>query len=252
MAIDVEDLDRFYVSPLGQAVSRQLAVAVSQIWPKQTELADRSDLDDILALGFAGPICAQLWPELRWALLMQQQIGGVAWPSETGNRALVVDDARLPLRDNLRQQILVMHALELSADPLGLLSEVTRVLAPGGRALFIVPNRAGFWARNDATPFGAGRPFSSRQLKQGLRAAGLTPLSTRRALFVSPRYYQGGPRSFFDRGAAFLLPEMSGVLLVEATKLVPARLRPKLRPMRPALIRRPAVSRMGGYVARAP
>ena len=39
------------------------------------------------------------------------------------------------------------------------------MLAPGGRVVFIVPNRSGLWARRDVTPFGYGRPYSLGQLE---------------------------------------------------------------------------------------
>ena len=36
------------------------------------------------------------------------------------------------------------------------LREIWRVLAAGGRVILVVPNRAGIWARTEATPFGHG------------------------------------------------------------------------------------------------
>ena len=36
--------------------------------------------------------------------------------------------------------------------------------------IFVVPNRTGWWARSEATPFGQGRPYSIRQLKNQLKS----------------------------------------------------------------------------------
>ena len=59
-------------------------------------------------------------------------------------------------------------AVQWSPDEAALFAEIRRVLAPGGKAIFLVPNRAGIWARRDATPFGYGRPYSIGQLEKTL------------------------------------------------------------------------------------
>ena len=47
--------------------------------------------------------------------------------------------------------------------------------AAEGRALFVVPNRSGLWARREATPFGFGRPYSLGQLESHLKRGSFTP-----------------------------------------------------------------------------
>ena len=64
-----------------------------------------------------------------------------------------------PLATGVADKIVCLHGLETSEDPAAVLEECARVLGPGGKALFIVPNRSGLWARRDATPFGFGRPI---------------------------------------------------------------------------------------------
>ena len=39
-----------------------------------------------------------------------------------------------------------------------------RVLKDSGKLIILVPNRTGFWARSDSTPFGYGKPYSISQL----------------------------------------------------------------------------------------
>ena len=77
---------------------------------------------------------------------------------------MLVDETELPLIDEGADRILLVHMLEWSENPLELLRELWRVLAPNGRLLLIVPNRRGLWARVDTTPFGYGSPFSRSQL----------------------------------------------------------------------------------------
>ena len=41
--------------------------------------------------------------------------------------------------------------------------------------MMMVPNRAGLWAASDRTPFGFGRAYTTGQIEQQMRAAGLMP-----------------------------------------------------------------------------
>jgi SAM-dependent methyltransferase len=125
--------------------------------------------------------------------------------------------------------------LEWSENPLELLREIWRVLAPNGRLLLIVPNRRGLWARVDTTPFGYGSPFSRRQLGQLLKDAMFSPEDWDYALFMPPfswRILLKWPM-FWERLGLVLWPTFSGVIMVEATKqvyaAVPARETAKVR-----------------------
>ena len=79
-----------------------------------------------------------------------------------------------------------MHVLETSEYPSMMLDEALRVLGPCGKALFIVPNRAGFWCRSDKTPFGYGRPYSIGQLEAQLRSQSFIPERHTMALYQLP------------------------------------------------------------------
>jgi hypothetical protein len=120
-------------------------------------------------------------------------------------------------------KLVLMHGLETSEHGSALLDECFRTLGPGGRAVFIVPNRAGIWSRSDRTPFGYGRPYSLSQLEAQLRRHGF---AVERAL--STLYQPPSTRKIWRKSAAFLesvgrhLPVFAagGVLFVEASKQV--------------------------------
>ena len=125
--------------------------------------------------------------------------GVLKWPTGRPALATLVDEFSLPLPDAAVDRILLVHALEMSDDPEGLLREVWRVLAPSGRVMAVIPNRRGVWTRTDATPFGHGRPYSRSQITQLLRQTWFTPTAWGEALFVPP-----------VRAAGFCVPRWRG------------------------------------------
>jgi hypothetical protein len=103
------------------------------------------------------------------------------------------------------------------------LNECWRVLGPGGKALFIVPNRAGLWSRSDSTPFGFGRPYTSGQLEAQLKEHQFLPERHRAALYQLPSsrrfWLRAGP--LFDKiGTRMPTALAGGVVMVEASKRV--------------------------------
>jgi SAM-dependent methyltransferase len=111
--------------------------------------------------------------------------------------------------------------LEHSIDPSTLLSEIHRVLGPGGRALFIVPNRAGLWSRSDGTPFGQGKPFSSGQLETQLRLHGFLPEKHFSALYMLPSKKKSLQRfaPFLEKMGQKLPFLVGGLIMLEVSKL---------------------------------
>jgi SAM-dependent methyltransferase len=131
----------------------------------------------------------------------------------------------------------MMHGLETSDHPAALLEEAHRVLGPGGRVLFVVPNRAGLWSRSDATPFGVGRPYSAAQLEALIKQHGFTPEVSRTLLHAPPSQAPFWLRTAgFWEGVGRRLPWLSGgVLMIEASKQTYAPTRGGLG----AVVRRP-------------
>ena len=241
MAVDILDLAGFYKTPLGRNVQAAMAAHIKNMWPQE---ADANEL--LLGYGFAPPLAEQLWPKAEWHFLMPQQQGVMA--AEAGKKpAILTHEAHWPVRDDSVNRLLFLHALE-AANHLDLvLDEAWRVLRPNGRALLIVPNRRGLWARGDTTPFGAGRPFSGSQLRASLQRTGFVPGLMQTALFLPPDMPIGLRSSLkvLERSARLIMPRLGGIWLVEAVKQVPApqsverarkaRARQRLGVPRPAL-----------------
>jgi SAM-dependent methyltransferase len=234
--MDVVDLRNFYAQHLGVVARRFIGGGIRARWPDAKGMR-------VVGIGYATPYLGLFREEAERCLAMMPAAQGVMrWPSARPSLATLVDEDELPLTDSAVDRVLLVHALEMSADPAELLREAWRVLAAGGRLLAVVPNRRGVWARTDTTPFGHGRPYSRSQITQLLRDTWFTPTGWGEALYVPPI-----PRRWFLRSAgawertgATLSAPFAGVHIVEATKQVyraiPARrerrrLVPALKPV---------------------
>src|ERR1700751_1070964 len=214
--MDVVDLRNFYAQRLGVAARRFIGRGIRARW-KDTR-AQR-----VLGIGYAIPYLGLFREEAERCLaLMPAPQGVVRWPSSKPALAALVEEDDLPLGDAAVDRVLLVHALENSTDPAGLLREVWRVLAAGGRLLAVVPNRRGLWARMDTTPFGHGRPYSRSQINQLLRETWFTPTGWREALYVPPVARGWFLRSAvaWERTGSTLSAPFAGVHMVEATKQV--------------------------------
>ena len=247
MSMDVAELKAFYADTLGAMARRLIGEKLRELWPNVAG-------DRLLGIGFATPYLAALGDgaESRLAFMPAEQ-GVIPWPTEGRNAtALVLDDA-LPLPGASVDRVLAIHLLEMSDNGRGVLQEVWRVMAPGGRLVVVVPNRAGVWARSERTPFGHGRPFSRGQLAALLRETLFSPVAWTGALAMPPwssAVLLGGAPTW-EQAGAWLWPRLSGVLIVEATKLVQQRVAAKA-PRR--IARRafnPALAPPGGIGARS-
>ena len=218
MYLDVIDLRSFYYrTGLGRAAQRAIRDQVIKLWPEAKG-------QTVAGFGFAVPMLRPYLADARRVMaLMPGQQGVMAWPAGMDNISLLVEETRWPLSTGLVDKLVVLHGLEASEQPDALLAECARVLGPGGRVLFIVPNRAGLWSRADGTPFGHGRPYSIRQLETMIRRHGFTPERHLSALYGPPSH-----KRFWLRTAPFwegLGRRVSswlsgGVLILEASKQV--------------------------------
>jgi SAM-dependent methyltransferase len=232
MHLDVLDLRNFYYrTGLGRAAQKAIRDQVQHLWPSV-------DGQTVVGFGFAAPLLRPYMERAtRVVCLMPGPQGVMPWPAGRPNVSVLCEEHLWPLQTGQADRLVLLHGLETSETPSRLLDESARVLAPSGRVLFIVPNRAGLWARRDKTPFGYGRPYSLGQLETQLKRHGFVPERHVAALFQPPSdrrfWLKTGP--FWERTGRRISSGLAGgVLLVEATKEVYAR--PKGRPER---VRRP-------------
>jgi SAM-dependent methyltransferase len=236
--MDAADLREFYASSLGLVARRLIAHRLRSHF---TSVAGRT----MIGLGYAGPYLDG-WRDTaeRTLAFMLARQGVVHWPADELNAAALVDECELPLLESSADLILAVHALEMTDDPGELLREVWRVLSPQGRALIVVPNRRGLWARSDKTPFGFGQPFSRSQLTSLLKESQFSATAWSQALFMPPSERRIILRAAtgWERAGSRLTSAFAGVIIVEAIKQVYAiprgkrvrrylpRLKPALRP----------------------
>ncbi|MFV0513315.1 MAG: class I SAM-dependent methyltransferase [Jhaorihella sp.] len=218
MHLDVQDLRNFYYrSTLGRAAQASVRACMQQIWPEAKG-------QTVLGYGFAVPLLRPYLADARRVIaLMPGPQGVMPWPAGMPNVSVLSDETRWPLETGRVDKLVLLHGLEASEHPSDLLQECWRVLGPGGKALFIVPNRAGLWSRSDATPFGYGRPYTMGQLETQLRVHQFLPERHGAALYQVPsakRFWLKSGPLFEKIGARLPTFLASGVFLVEASKRV--------------------------------
>ncbi len=216
MHIDIIDLREFYARPLGAVVRRLIVQRLRSRWNNVSSM-------NVFGLGYAAPYLGVFRNEATCVgALMPASQGVIAWPQDSARLATLVQEDDLPLPDSCADRLLIVHSLETVENTRALLREAWRVLAPGGRAILIVPNRAGLWARFDTTPFGHGRPYSRGQLTKLLRDAMFTPLDWDQALYMPPFNLPILLRGAiaWERMGAIFWPGFCGINIVEATKQI--------------------------------
>ena len=211
MRRDVLELRRFYASPLGRAVREMVGRKLQEAWDNPRGL-------DILGLGYATPFLEGPGSARRVVAAMPAAQGVEAWPHDGKNLACLMDEAALGFPNALFDRILVVHGLEESDDPVALLREVWRVLAPSGRVIIVAASRLGIWSDAEKTPFGHGRPYTRRQLEDLVREAELEPTAWSRALYAPPLEWTAGWAEAFEQLGSRLWPQFSGLILLEAVK----------------------------------
>jgi len=227
MHLDVQDLKSFYYrTGLGRAAQRAIRDQIAELWPDAYG-------QTVAGYGFAVPVLRHFLKEARRVIaLMPGPQGVMAWPAGQPNVAAMCEEAMWPIETGRIDRLILMHGLETSTNPAAVLTESWRVLGPGGKALFVVPNRAGLWSRSDATPFGYGQPYSLSQLESQLKKHGFSPERHFAALYQPPtqrRFWLRTGQMWERFGRKVTNHYAGGVLLVEATKLV--RARPKGTPI---------------------
>jgi SAM-dependent methyltransferase len=226
MHLDVTDLRQFYYrTRLGRIAQKAIRDRMLALWPE-------AQGQTVVGFGFAVPLLRPYLAEARRVVgLMPAEQGVMPWPAGMENVSTLCREGQWPLQTGVADRIVCLHGLETSEHPSEVLEECKRVLGPGGKALFIVPNRSGLWARRDATPFGFGRPYSLGQLEAQMKRHDFMPERHAAALFAPPSQHRFWLRSadLVERlGATMSSYYAGGVILLEVSKRVYAPTRPGL------------------------
>ena len=216
MHLDVLDLRSFYYrTGLGRAAQRAMQEQIDVLWPDTKGL-------NMAGFGFAAPLMRPHLEKARRVIaLMPGQQGVMRWPRNGPNVATLVEETLWPIEAGSIDRLIVLHGLETSETPSALLDECWRCLAPNGRALFIVPNRAGLWSRRDVTPFGFGRPYTLGQLETQVKKHRFGPERHLAALFQPPSnrpfWRKTGPM-WEKMGRKLSSSLAGGIILLEVSK----------------------------------
>lgn len=216
MNADIVELREFYASRLGHVAERAITAALTPLWRPMHE-------ERLLGIGYAVPFLEHFGNDCERAIaLMPGPQGAIPWPGGGASQTALVNIEELPFGDSCVDRVLVVHALEFAESPIEFLSEIWRVLAPGGHVVIVVPNRRGVWTRFEHTPFGSGRPWSRGQLVRLLREALFTPAAAADALHFPPfrRRSMLSLAPGLERIGRKAWPVFSGVVVLEATKQI--------------------------------
>src|SRR6516165_283360 len=127
MSIDVIDLRDFYSQRLGVVARRLINRGIHARWPNAAG-------QRVLGIGYPTPYLGLFREDCeRCIAFMPAAQGVLKWPTARPTLAALVDEFSLPLPDAAIDRVLLVHALEMSDDPEGLLREIWRVLAFGAR-----------------------------------------------------------------------------------------------------------------------
>jgi len=215
MRPEVDELVAFYQAREGQLARRLIAARLRALWPDVRG-------QRLVGLGYAAPYLALFEEAERCVAFMPASQGARAWPADGPSRTALVREEDLPLADGSVDRVLLVHALEHSERVEGLLREIWRVLADGGRLIAVVPNRHGAWCLSERTPFGHGQPYSGARLAKLLERRLLQPVGEERALYLWPTRSNLLLRAAIpvERLGLRLAKELSGVVIVEAEKRI--------------------------------
>ncbi|WP_435641948.1 class I SAM-dependent methyltransferase [Micavibrio aeruginosavorus] len=210
----IYDLKAFYDSRSGRLVRRILLDHLIPMWPDVKGLR-------VVGCGYATPYLRPYMKDAeRVIAVMPARLGARVWPRHEKNLVCLAEDAELPLETESVDRILLVHSIEHAEILSPNLQELWRVLKSSGRIIVVVPNRLGFWARADWSPFGQGQPFSASQIVQLFRDHSFVHERTERALFLPPvrTFLMLRTFWFMERIGARIMPGLCGLHIAEFSK----------------------------------
>jgi SAM-dependent methyltransferase len=213
MPVDAQDLSSFYDEAIGQVARRHIGRRIRLAWPDVRGLR-------VMGYGYATPYVRPFIGEAeRVAAFVPADQDVVASPVGQSIVVLGEEDA-LPFPDAFFDRVVMVHGLETADAVRPVMRQVWRVLAPHGRLLLVVPNRASLWAQVERSPFAYGRPFNRGQLDRLLRESMFVPEHWDTALFFPPLRVRRLVGSGFgwERAGRRFWPRLAGVHIVDSSK----------------------------------
>jgi SAM-dependent methyltransferase len=225
MAVDIESLAAFYKTPQGEMAQRLVLSRVRLAWPSVSGLR-------VLGYGFAAPYLFPFHGDAERAVAAvpcgetspgAQAEHAACWLPTARNASALVDETALPFPDAMFDRILMVHGLENCEAERPFMREIWRVLAPEGRVIMVVPNRASLWSQFETTPFASGRPYTRIQLARLLEQSLFAAEGWDAALMLPPFFHRTKRRQRpgtpgWERLGHRFWPGLAGVHIVEATK----------------------------------
>jgi SAM-dependent methyltransferase len=127
-----------------------------------------------LDVGAAGGGNTRVLRDLGWkALALEYGETGTAIARSRGIEVVQADAQRLPFRSGLVGLVTALDVIEHLDDDAAALSEMHRVLRPGGRLLIAVPADPALWSAHDVA-VGHVRRYEREGLRQVVEGAGFT------------------------------------------------------------------------------
>ena len=225
MNLHISEIENFYSeTELGSITSRFINESINKM--DGLNIPSITEREVLIGYGYPTPYMKKFAQESSQTIcLMPEQQGVVAWPQKGLNKTVLIEETQWPLESETADIVIMVHGLETCENPQELLEEVWRVLVPEGYLLLVVPNRTGFWARSDLTPFGHGRPFSLPQLVRLLGENKFQITITQAALFTPPsskRFFIKSSMLLEKIGKKFGTKVMGGVIMMLAKKKIHA------------------------------
>ena len=232
MHLAVSEIQDFYLeTELGLITSQFINDAIEGM--DSFIVRNKTEKEVLIGYGYSTPYLKTLVRNSSEPMyLMSEHQGTFAWLQSGCNRTMLVEETQWPLESEKAHIVIMVHGLETCENPNDLLTEAWRALVPEGYLLVVVPNRSGFWARSDLTPFGNGRPYSLSQLARLLGANRFQITVTQAALFYPPsskRFFLKSSALLERIGKKYATRVMGGVIIMLAKKQIHAPTTLKIR-----------------------
>lgn len=221
-----DHLNRFYQTQCGVHVQKMLAPLMDRFCTTDRHTQNA-------AFGYPFPFFSSSIPYKDRAGSLRRQsshmlalvpdwVGPEGLPPAAASGATLVEPYRWPLQDVQLDRLMLAHALEFDARPDLILAESWRVLDGSGKLLVMVAHRHGLWTQAERTPFGQGQPFSRRQLRALLAAAGFEVTALHCVVHAPPAAFRWmtGLAPTLESVGQRLWPMLGGVLVAEANKML--------------------------------